>query len=362
VPLIHRVLQHRARTLVALLALVLAALGLAACGSSGGGGGSGGSSADARTLLTQTFTGSHRVDSGKVNAQLNVDIQGGSSGLKGPIKVTLSGPFEKGATGQPPKFDLSVDAGAQSQSFKAGLVSTGDRLFVSIAGTAYEIPSTLLGQLKQSFKSSQSSGPSLSSLGLHPMNWLKDPTVAGTDSVGGVETEHVTSQLDVSALLDDLDGLLAKFGNQIPNTTGTQIPSHIPAKTRAQIEDAVKSASVEVWTGKDDHTLRKLAVALAIEPPSSSNGPKSVNVSLTVEIDDLNAPQTIEAPTTVRPLSELLGQLQGLLGGASGLGGLGGSSSSGAGSSQKVDKYAKCLQDAGGDPAKIQQCASLLTG
>ena len=38
----------------------------------------------------------------------------------------------------------------------------------------------------------------------------------------------------------------------------------------------------------------------------------------TIELTDLNEPQTIEAPATSRPLDELLGQLQGLLGGALG--------------------------------------------
>ena len=195
------------------------------------------------------------------------------------------------------------------------------------------------------------------------MNWLKDPTVVGTESVGGVDTEHVTAQLDVNALLDDVDGLLAKFHNQIPAGAGAaagQIPDKLPADVRQKIESAIKSAKVDVWTGKDDKTLRKLALALSIEPQGSGNV-KSATVALSVELDDLNAPQTIEAPSNPRPLNELLGQVQGLLGGA-GLGGgssLGGSS--GAGSSAQVDKYAQCLQSAGGDATQIQKCASLLT-
>jgi ribosomal protein L12E/L44/L45/RPP1/RPP2 len=314
-------------------------------------------------LLTQTFTGSHKIDSGKVNLQLNVDAQGDSS-LKGPIKVSLTGPFATAGAGELPRFDLALDAHAADQGITAGLTSTSDRLFVKLGGTAYEVPATLLSQLKQSYKqqSQQKSGSNgLSSLGIHPMNWLKDPTVVGTESVGGVDTEHVSAQLDVNALLDDVDGLLAKFHDKIPaGAAGAgQIPDKLPADTRQKIVSAVKSAKVDVWTGKDDKTLRKLALALSIEPTSGSL--KSATVDLSVEIDDLNAPQTIEAPSDVHPLTELLGQVQGLLG-SSGLGGSSfGGGSSGAGSSKQVDKYAQCLQNAGGDATKIQKCASLLT-
>jgi hypothetical protein len=365
----HPVLEHRARALVALLALAIAAFALAACGGSSGGGGGGGGTSDAQTLLTQTFTGSHKIDSGKANLQLSIDAQGDSS-IRGPIKLAVTGPFQTVGKGQLPKFDLALDVNAQGQGIKAGVTSTSDQLFVNFGGSSYVVPSTLVARLKQSFQQSQqksSSTQTLAGLGIHPLDWLKNPTVAGTDTVGGVATEHVTAQIDVAKLLDDLDTLLGKVKSQIPSAAaGAQVPSHIPASARTQILDAVKQANVDVWTGKDDHTLRKISLALSIQPKSSGNGPKSATVSLSFELDDLNQPQTISAPTATKPLSELLGQLQGLLGGAlGGAGGLGsagaGGSAPGAGASAKVDKYAKCLQQANGDATKMQSCQSLLT-
>jgi len=364
---IHRALEHRTRALVALLVLAIAALGLGACGDSGGGGG-GGDTADVQSLLDATFTGTHRIDSGNVNLQLQIDAQGSSS-LRGPIKLALEGPFQSGEGDALPSFDLAVDASAQGQGFKAGLTSTSDRLFVNFGGTAYEVPAELVRRLQQSYRQSRSQSKqkmSLEGLGLHPGTWLKDPAVVGSDSIGGVEAEHVSAQLDVPALLDDLEGALGKLRQLSGGTAGAQVPDRIPADVRRQIEDAVKSAKVDLWTGKDDKTLRKLALDLSIEPSSDSGGPKSVHVALSVELTDLNEPQTIEAPSSSRPLSELLGQLQGLLGGAlggsSGLGGGLGSSGSGSnGSSEQVDKYAQCLQEAGGDAGKMQACASLLS-
>ena len=361
----HRFVQHRARAIVALLALAAAALVLAACG--GGGGSSSGSSSDAETLLRQTFTGTHDIRSGKANVQLRV-VATGDASIRGPIQLGISGPFESAGSDQLPKFDLSLDVHAQGQGFKAGLTSTSDKLFVQFGGTAYAVPDQLMTQLEDSYRRSQQQGSSqqqmsLQGLGLDPISWLKDPTVEGTETVGGAETDHISAGVDVAALLDDVDKVLARVSAQgLP--TGQQVPSKIPADARSQIEAAVKDASIDVWSGTADHTLRKLTLALTVEPPNSSSGPRSLGVNLSIELTDLNQPQTIEAPATTRPLDELLGQVQGLLGGAlGGAGSLGGGSSGSAGgaSSQQLQAYSACIQRAGSNVAEAQKCASLLT-
>ncbi len=358
----HRFVQHRARAIVALLALAVVALTLAACGGSGSS--SGGSSANAGTLLRETFTGTHQIRSGKANIQLRVDVTGGTS-IRGPIQATISGPFQSVGSGQLPKFDLALDASAQGQGLKAGLTSTSDQLFVNFGGTSYEVPAQVLDQLKQSFRRSQQQGSSqhssLSALGIDPLAWLQDPTVVGTESVDGVKTDHISAKVDVSALLNDVDKLLARVSaGGIPGVPGGRVPSSIPASDRTQIEQAVKSATIDVWSGQSDHTLRKLTLALTIVPPRGAT--RSVDVNLSIELSDLNQPQTIQAPANSRPLNELLGQFQGLLGGALGGSALGGSSgSSGGASSSQLDAYSKCVQRAGSNVAAAQQCAALLT-
>ncbi len=349
--------------------LALAAWALAACGSGGGGGGSG----DAQTLLKQTFTGTHKIDSGKANVQLAVDVQGGSaSGLSGPIKLGVTGPFQSVGGGAIPKFDLALNIGVQGQTFAAGLTSTSDQLYVDFGGSAYQVPANVVAQIHKSFQQSGQGSASagklnLAGIGLDPMSWLSGATVSGKETVGGVETDHITAKLNTGALLDDVDKLLAKVSSQklAPSSAGT-IPSKIPAGARKQIEDAVKSATVDVWSGTADHTLRKLALALDVAPTSGSV--KHASVAFSIELSDLNKPQTISPPANPKPLSDLLGQLQGLLGGAlPGLGGgtqsqsQSGTTSSSAPGSAQIQKYTQCLQNAKGDVAKAQACAALLT-
>lgn len=355
----HRFVQHRARAIVALLAAAVVALALAACGGddSGGGGGGGG---DAASLLRQTFSGSHEIRSGKVNARLRVDVDDPS--IRGPVDIAISGPFQSSGADELPQFDLTVDIKAEGQTFAAGLISTSDRAFVEVSGSAYEIPGDLLAELKDSWRRQRQDDSaerrSFAGLGIDPLKWLVDPKVEGTETVGGVETDHITAGIDVSALLDDFDKALAEVDRQgLADSTGQDVPDRIPADARKEIEEAIRDARFDVWSGTDDHTLRRLRLVVAVEPEDAKDGPRSLDLELTVELTELNEPQTIKAPSTTRPLQELLGQFQGLLGGA-----LGGSSGGGgSGSSQQFDEYMRCIEERAGDVERQQECADLLT-
>lgn len=357
--LTHRYVQHRARAIVALALLAAVALVLAACGG-GSDGGSGGS-ADAETLLRQTFTGTHDVRSGRAAVDLRI-VAPGDASLRGPITASIAGPFERVGTDALPKFDLSLELHAQGQGFEAGLLSTSEKLFVEFGGTSYEVPAELMAQLERAQRQGSSQQQmSIRDLDLDPLSWLNDPKVEGAETVGGAETDHISAAVDVPALLDDVDKVLAKASAQgLP--TGDQVPSRIPADARSQIEDAVKTATIDVWSGTEDHTLRRLALKLSLDL-QGSDGPRAVDIALTIELTDLNQPQTIEAPATSRPLNELLGQLQGLFGGALGGAALGGGAggASGSASSDQLDAYAACIQRAGSDVAAAQKCADLLT-
>jgi hypothetical protein len=131
-----------------------------------------------------------------------------------------------------------------------------------------------------------------------------------------------------------------------------------------------------VWTGTSDKTVRRLTILLTLTGKAASaiGGAQSAAIDLTLQYADLNQPQTISAPTTIRPysefqskvrafLQEIQGAVSGLGGGSLGnaLGGGGSSSSSSPGSTSSVTKYSQCIQQAAGDVSKMQKCASLLS-
>ena len=63
-------MHHRRTAFTCLIAVVLASLTLTACGSSSG------TSGSPSTLLSQTFSGTHKVTSGDLNLTLTIDRPG----------------------------------------------------------------------------------------------------------------------------------------------------------------------------------------------------------------------------------------------------------------------------------------------
>lgn len=356
----------RLRPLLLLLAVAAPAAGLAACGG-------GGNDEDVNKVLEETFTGSKKVKSGKLNVAIGLEAKG-IQGLSGPVSLKLTGPFQSTGEKKLPKFDLSVSFSGGGQSFSAGAVSTGDKGFLRFQGKTYEVGDQVFQQFKTAFEQAQQrsggqKNPSLSSLGIDPRAWLKDPKNEGTEDAAGAKTIHVTAGIDVGKLLEDVNGLLAKAGS-LGVAQGQRLPGRITAAQRSQIERAIKDARVEIFTGESDKILRRLVVDLDIEVPvdirKDVGGLQSGSLKFTLEVADLNEDQAIAEPKGARPLSELLGSgLGGALGGSAG----GGSGSSGSGSapsgsapsSKDISAYSACLQAAGSDLAKAQKCADLLT-
>ena len=347
------------------LCAVASALVIAACGSSTGHDAS--SSSNAQSLLAQTFSKGHTVKSGVLGFSLSVTPTG-SSTLTTPIVLSLSGPFQSRGTGKLPESEFTIGISALNKHGSLGVISTGTNGYVTLQGNAYKLPASDFQRLESSFSSVGSSGSSsgLSGLGIDPQHWLKDPVIVGSDTMGGAQTTHIRSGVNVTALLADLNRFLAKTAK---TTSGsTSIPKSIPAATQQQIASAVQNARVDVWTGSADKTLRKLTLSLTVPVSGQTStvlgGMTSAGIGLTLQYSDLNQPQTISAPSSVKPYSQFTTKLRTVLSGVEG--GLGSSapgSSSSSGSSQaNVSKYSQCIQRAGNDVSKMQKCASLLNG
>jgi hypothetical protein len=372
-----------------LIVAALASLALAACGSSSDTSGSPG------TLLSQTFTGTHKVTSGVLNLTLTIDPSG-SSTLSGPITLNFGGPFQTKGAGKLPESNFTISVSALGRNAALGILSTGTSGYVTLSGTSYQMPQATFQKLESSFAQLTSSAgtsqgsSTLSNLGIRPLQWLTHPAIVGTETVGGAQTTHIHAGVNVPALLNDLNTFLQK-ASTVTGSGTAQLKSGLPAATRQKIAAAIRNPSFDVWTGKSDKTIRRLTIALTV--PVTGNlstqlgGVKSADIGLTMQYANLNQSQTITAPKTVRPYSEFQSKvsafIQGIQGAASGVlgsgGATGGGSSSGGSSgggggstgggtttggsgssSSNVTKYGQCIQQANGDVAKMQKCSSLL--
>ena len=138
--------------------------------------------------------------------------------------------------------------------------------------------------------------------------------MVGSDNVGGAATTHIRAGVNVNALLADVNTFLAKAA-QPPGSS--KIPSSIPQAAQQQIAAAIKNATVDIWTGKSDHTLRKLALNLNVpvsgqgstlagaSPRPGSASPSSTRSSI--------SPSRFRPPPTVHPYSEFATKLRSLL-------------------------------------------------
>lgn len=363
-----------------LLALLVGVLGLSACGG-------GSSSDDAEKVIKDTFGGNTKVKSGKLELKLGLEAQGGTASLGGPLAVTLSGPFQSQGPKTLPKFDFDLTLSVAGRQLSAGAVSTGDSGFLKFQGTSYDVPAEVFTQFKQGYERSQSQSkpsdtPSFSSLGIDPSKWLQNPKSEGDEDVAGTNTNHVSADVDVPKLLDDINQILSRAG-KLGVSGSQQIPKQITPQQRKTIQDNIENASFDVYSGKDDKTLRRLTITVKFKVPEQSRaqvqGLTGGTVTFDLTLADLNQPQTINAPANPQPFDDLTKALRSTLGGLLGAGGGSTGSSGGTGTpgttttppagglttptgDAKAQEYAKCISEAGGDIRKAQKCSSILTG
>jgi hypothetical protein len=383
------------------LALVVPALVLAACG-----GDDAGTDESAQQLINQTFSGEKKVDSGKVNLALSAKLEAtgaAASQLEGPVALKLTGPFQSQGENRLPEVDFDMTISAGGQKFTAGAVTTNDQAFIAYQGTEYRIPQGQFDRYKRQVEresrqqnNEQQNQFDLASLGVNPRDWLQSPKKEGEEDVGGAKTVHVSADVRIGALLKDVNDLIRRAGRL--GLQNEQVPQRIPERTLRQIEESVKTAQFDLWTGKDDKIMRRLEIEFSFDLPEElrdqAQGVSGGTVDMKVEIAELNEDQEIEVPKKSRPLSELQSQLgvgalglgEGLGGGSEGGGSGGGSSSggssggssSGGGSSgssgggtdlgtggdpsvnsERSERYLRCLSDAK-RPADIEKCSSIL--
>jgi hypothetical protein len=371
------------RAALAVLTVAVTALTIGACGSSSGSG-------DAAKLLQQTFSGSHRVNSGNLDFALTVNPSG-SSTLKGPITLSFGGPFQSLGTGKLPQSNFNVSVNALGSGGSIGILSTGTAGYVTFQGASYRLPKASFQRLESSFSQLASPGGStgsgvLGKLGIQPLHWLVNPQVIGDETVAGAPTTHIRAGINVAVLLSDFNTFLQK-ASSLGISGASSFPHGISAASRTRIAGEVKSPSFDVWTGKSDNTIRRLQINVSLPVSGQAStllgGLRTAGIGLSMQYADLNQPQTIVAPARILPYSQFQTKLKALIQGLqSGIGGaLSGSTGSGAlgssgttggsagtsttpssGSTSAYQAYSRCIQAASGNISKMQQCAPLLNG
>jgi hypothetical protein len=221
-------------------------------------------------------------------------------GTKGRIGFELRGPFALRPGALPvAKIVYTQIAGAHEAT--ATFISTGTKAYAEVNGKAYELPASSTNGLRQA---AGGSGGSSTLAELRIDNWVKHPAVTDGAQVGGAPTTRVSGDLDVVAAANGLLDLLRQLGRAAPTIEGDQ------AK---QLEHAVKSSSFELWSGRDDHILRRLLLKadLGLDVPQSLRrvlgSVVGAKIDFELAVSDPNKPVSVAPPTNPLPSSQLPG-------------------------------------------------------
>ena len=288
--------MRRRLTIRRLLAtvLLLAIAALSACGGSD-------SDKNARDLLDTAFKKS--VNSADIVLDAQLKLSGGASG-SGPVRVLAKGPYRVNK-GKLPSVDLNLTISpGGGQSISTGFLSTGDRAFVKFQDAYYEQPRANVAKANNSLASRAKQRGSLKSLGLDPRTWLRGAKQEGEEDVAGVKTTHVSGQLDVKNLMHDFNDLVRKSGGALGGS-GTAVPKPLSDADINKVADVVKDPNFDVYVGKTDNVIRRVAGRLQFDVPGSAQGAlgglKGGSLEFSVELSNVNGNQRIEAPVERAP-------------------------------------------------------------
>lgn len=321
------------------------------------------------------------IESGNIDLSLGFEITGRKSGH---VDVSVSGPFQEESDEELPELDLIAKAngsvGDEKVDFDGGLTLLGNKAYVAYKGTEYEVDPTTFNYIKsmvqQRTGGEEQAGEATAcreaASQLRVADFVENLRSDGSADVGDTGTTKVSGDLDAPAAIEALIEIVEDpvCGKQLE--AADPLPSIAELKeARDEVKQGVKVAHVELYVG-DDHIVRRISAQITIEPPKDSGrGAKRVEVDLDLKFTDVNEDQTISAPSSSQPLSnlfvklginpiELLGALNGQ-GGPDALGDLlgriGGNSDDG--SSDGGQSYYECLQGAR-TAADLKKCVGLL--
>ncbi len=275
---------------------------------------------EATELLDRAF--SQPIESADVALDASAQVKG-VQGLEQPIRLQVRGPYRTGGDRRVPSVDLAVNVSASGQSLSGGLVSTGGNAFVELMGQAYEVGEQTVVRANQQIAAGASRQRGLADLGIDPRRWLEDPDIEGEEQVAGTATTHVNAGLDVGRMLEDLNTLQQRASGQV----GGLAPRQLSAEQRERIERIVEDPEFDVFVGKADNKVRRLATAVELDVPEedrqAAGGAESGEISLSIEFSNVGSPKPITPPKRTRPIRDLTTQLLQLLGGAAGAPGAG---------------------------------------
>jgi hypothetical protein len=286
------------------LAASIAALALLSCG---GGGDEPAKpvaeSADraqpAAVKLAKTASGPNaKASSGVISGETELALKGVADFAE-PFTVSVSGPFAYRKGAALPDYELDIGAG----NYGVTLTSVEGKSYVSLGTTAYELPATIRRRLvRTSAHGENGLTKTLEQFGIAPWRWETEQLIAGTETIDGVKTTHITTSFNAGRILRDANTLLGLM-RSLGVIRATGLPQAITARARRTVVGGVTSKVGASWIGVPDTVLRQSGFTMRFTIPRSERrnvgGLAGGTVVAKLSVSEVGKPQTIDAPATV---------------------------------------------------------------
>lgn len=256
-------------------------------------------SPEVKKLIRETFGPNDKASSGNISGVVDITVKG-LPRYREPIQVSVVGPFSGGGGGSP-EAAFNVSLGLRGGILGGDMYLKDDEALIGLGSTAYKVPDSIAGPLIAPLqKPDNVLSALLRVVSIAPDRWAKDPRIVGNERVAGVDTIHGTAGIDTQAFFLDV-AKLAKTLTSLRITDITGLPRAVDRRARVALARSVKSATGDVYTGADDHVLRRARFTMLLKPSAKDRrtlgGFTSIKVSANLDVTDVGSPQTIKVPS-----------------------------------------------------------------
>jgi hypothetical protein len=280
---------------------LLAALVLLSCGGDGKAKRAGpdtGAQPAAVKLAAQAAGPNAGARSGRIDGEIEFTIKG-VAGFAEPFSTTVSGPFAYRTGASLPDYELELGV----RNYGVTLTSVHGKSYVSVGTTAYELPAAVRARLVRTSKRGRNGlTRTLEQFGIAPWRWETEQRVAGTETLDGVQTTHITTSFNAGRIVRDADTLLGLM-RALGVTRATGVPRMIGAAARRRFVRGVTSKVGGSWIGIADKVMRQASFTMkfAVSKADRSRlaGISGGLVVGRLTVTEVGQPQSIRTPARV---------------------------------------------------------------
>jgi hypothetical protein len=244
------------------------------------------------------------------SANVTLDIS-----MKGPgaeTAIKLAGPYQSNGEKKLPSLDwkLNLTAAGLPKPIEGQLISTGDDAFVVYGGETYQVGKENISKLGLDAAKGKGSGmgsADIAKLMSQMQDWFPETSGTQDAELNGEPVTRISGKLDLSVALKDMKAL-AKQG-----ASGFEGLEELSNSDLKEAEKMVSDPNFTIDVGKSDGKLRRIAANMSI----NAEGEKGT-VAISLSLADVDKPVTIDAPSSGRPIEELMQKFQQDFGGGGG--------------------------------------------